>query len=304
MSSRYWLLILALGGCLSAFALAEGAEQQPQKAPSTQPGAPETNTHPQIDPDAINAIRRDIARISSTLEAIAAQADSPEDQERQYSDLDAQWSMAQAAFWMVMLTLIQVVIGSFGIFYIRETLRETARAAKAAQASAEVIPRLERSYIFVESELGTDSIKSVLNVIGNGKNSFYKFPHFTFHLRNNGRTPASISRIRAGAKYGPASDPPLYEQDITYSVHSLAAGGKTPTYRAVFDPDDATPSMLPEVYSGTNTFRLYVRVEFEDVFGASYTTSWYWHYNAQKMALEPCHAAGPQYNEYNKPVKS
>jgi len=78
-------------------------------------------------------------RIAGALETANAKEDPPEKEQREESDLRAQWKMAEWAFWMMVASFAQVVIGGAGIWYIRRTLVlnriATLAAAEAAQAA-------------------------------------------------------------------------------------------------------------------------------------------------------------------------
>lgn len=99
--------------------------------------------HP-IDDDAIanpttKSIQRERSQVALTrgpIEAIAANSEHREKDKREIEDLAAQKRMADAAEWVVALTVLQTVIGFFGTLAVIGALIWTIRGTKSAIAQA------------------------------------------------------------------------------------------------------------------------------------------------------------------------
>ena len=138
---------LTVGGCLAAAMLLAAALsaglQSDHVSKSIQHVIYSAPEHP-IDDDAIanpttKSIQRERSQVALTrgpIEAIAANSEHREKDKREIEDLAAQKRMADAAEWVVALTVLQTVIGFFGTLAVIGALIWTIRGTKSAIAQA------------------------------------------------------------------------------------------------------------------------------------------------------------------------
>lgn len=97
-----------------------------------------------------------------TVDKAVSEATERRKEEREQSDLDAQWVMAHAGIGMAVFTFIQLAIGGFTLWFLYKTFRENRRTAKAALLAARAAhasnrqsrltaERQLRAYVMVES---------------------------------------------------------------------------------------------------------------------------------------------------------
>jgi hypothetical protein len=146
MSIGNWMYRAAAGGLLaanlccglSADTLAQGEGNNPgrQERPADQERKPE----PANDPVTLRAVQDAINRIAGAIEAQKDEADTKRKDEREESDLKAQWEMARWAENMLWAALGSLAVTAVGVFLVARTLiysRDAARAAREMVVQAE-----------------------------------------------------------------------------------------------------------------------------------------------------------------------
>ncbi len=156
MSQKFWLSAVALGGCLALGAvglLGSTHYQQACKIPSEERSSEASNT-----PNKTSSESDVFERIARSLEVISAAADTPEKAEREIADLIAQQDMACWAYWMVLISSAQAVVGIFGLAALIVTVRQGQRALrigrdsiKAARQSTDATISKDRAFVFVDN---------------------------------------------------------------------------------------------------------------------------------------------------------
>jgi len=116
------------------------------------------------------------------------------------------------SLFLVIFTFGLVVVGGVQCYIIFNTLKETQKAANAADASAKALPIMERAYIFSnikidrKIEVGAKEFNAVL------------------YLKNHGKTPAIIKEI-GFMGYKEPSDDPIRELHIHHPIDSIIGSG-------------------------------------------------------------------------------
>lgn len=185
-------------------------------------------------------------------------------------------SLAIATVWLAGLTAALAAIAALQLWLFLRQLklsekaaRDAETAAKAAKASADVLPKIERAYVFVEvliSDLERLSLRP----------PSYQF-QITVRLINHGKTPAILTRIRAYTEWSGA--PPTQLVSTDRADRPLPPG-------LVIGSDAFFDVPLPhgvdgEIYNqlmGIETHLYTVGViEYQDVMGAVHRTGFCWH---------------------------
>jgi len=89
--------------------------------------------------------------------------------------------------WIAIFTLALVIVGALQAYFLRRTIKATEIAANAAQKSADVLPALERAYLFTIME---DHDFPTRN-----SRSFFDTSTLRYRFKNYGRTPATLRGI-------------------------------------------------------------------------------------------------------------
>ena len=122
-------------------------------------------------------------------------------------------------FWLVVFTGGLVAVGGAQCFLIFWTLKATQVAARAAQAAAEVVPNVERAYLFF-SATTCDDFRPDMSFVGTTPDIF----EIEYRHKNSGRTPALLSRVQIGAGY--LKEPPKKDSyPIDYELETVLAIG-------------------------------------------------------------------------------
>ena len=173
-------------------------------------------------------------------------------------------------------TGLLVVVGGINCLLIFWTLKATTTAANAAKAAAEVLPILERAYLFFDkvTDIGFEFVPIVISTDFYGGSTYGpdicvpKGAGLAFNVVNRGRTPAVITEIMGKSaflpKIGTDLPPPI---DI-----STEHGNKAPPHVSVgttlglhCSPDFATPLMI-DAKAGEQRLFVLGYVRYTDIF--------------------------------------
>jgi hypothetical protein len=219
------------------------------------------------------------------------------------------WSADWAIVWATLL-LGAITLGL--ALYTALLYRTTKVSSKAAQEGAEALPKLERAYLFeeVEMDTGTGVVEMQLRIAeepdelidtGFGRGLRVKQPvsplQYSFKLVNYGKTPAVIKSITCGADHFNADflDRPSAWQAERIETEKVLPPGKAYTGQ-IIDNIPLDKAALGENKKGRMFFKVYGKVVYEDVFGKTHETSWYWAYNGVADTFHPFRSAGQDYN--------
>jgi len=200
----------------------------------------------------------------------------------------------EVAWWqdpVAVFTLGLVFIGlvQAGIFYgqmrlIGKSLRPAEQAAKAAQAAAEHIPRVERAYLFVtvKSEnfgvILSEYIKMTDDNLGERIDSSLLVD---FSIENQGKTPAIIKNVSAQMfHYRELPDEPGYGAPLELPKNRYLGGGREidePIMAPMLGPTYRTVGMLMRAESA---IWFYGRVTYDDIFGEGHEHRFCWRYSS------------------------
>jgi hypothetical protein len=121
---------------------------------------------------------------------------------------------------LVLFTLGLVVIGVFQAIFLSGTLKATAIAATAAKSAAEVIPNLERAYLFF-SATTCDEFKKDMSFVSTSPDIF----NIKYKYKNSGRTPALVKKVQTGTGYFKDGFPEKDEFIFDHELETVLAIG-------------------------------------------------------------------------------
>jgi hypothetical protein len=204
-----------------------------------------------------------------TPEAIAAEKEKAADDH----------ATARGTVWLAILTAVLAVIALFQLWLFLRQLRLTEKAARdaemaanAAKASADVLPKIERAYVFVEVIVSSVTLGE--------RDNLYELD-ITVRFTNHGKTPAILSIIRA---YPQWSGTPPQQLLPTSRANQEIPDGLVIGAEGHFDVD------LPQSFAHEGWVSLvnggvyiYVigRVEYKDVMGNEHHTGFCWQVRSQ-----------------------
>jgi hypothetical protein len=200
----------------------------------------------------------------------------------------------EIAWWqdpVAVFTLGLVFIGlvQAGIFYgqmrlIRKSLRPAEQAAKAAQAAAEHIPRVERAYLFVtvkKENFGVILTEYTKITDDNLKERIGSSLVVDFSIENQGKTPAIIKTVSAQIfHYKVLPDEPGYGAPLELPKNRYLGAGKE------VDPPIMVPMLAPTYGVVGGLMRaesgvwFYGRVTYDDIFGDGHEHCFCWRYSS------------------------
>ena len=198
MSQSNWLHRIAIGGFLAA--LAWGAQAQQPQQPANPP-----ERQQQADPSAdlsgtFRALFKEAVEIMSREKAEAANTEKRKE-DREESDLAAQWAQTLWASVAALAAALSLGVGSVTLYFLWRTFKEAKKtadaaidAAKAAHASLramEANARLElRAYVYVKKVNCIGERARVWNAqsraVVDGNTKYYRL---SAELENSGGTP-------------------------------------------------------------------------------------------------------------------
>lgn len=185
-------------------------------------------------------------------------------------------NLAIATIWLAVLTAALAVIASLQLWLFLRQLklsekaaRDAETAAKAAKASADVLPKIERAYVFVDVSISDLERLSL-------RPPSYRF-QITVRLTNHGKTPAILTRVRA---YSLWSDVPPSQLIPTDRADRQLPPGLVIGSEAFFDvplPQGVDGSAYDQLMGIETHLYTVGIIEYQDVMGASHHTSFCWH---------------------------
>lgn len=186
-------------------------------------------------------------------------------------DLFAQRSMAAAAWWMVALTGLSLVVGAFTLYLIFRTLQEAKRSADAAHGAVEATmligKRQVRAYLDIENATATvDRQQFIFSVDAS--------------LGNSGQSPARSVNGTAVLRFvefyslpeGDMGTDILAELSTSFTTSAVSAGKKVDMF-LTFGLFFLKPP-LSEIFDGfaQRAVKVDIRFEYTDVFDDTSTT--------------------------------
>jgi hypothetical protein len=200
----------------------------------------------------------------------------------------------EIAWWqdpLAVFTLGLVFIGlvQAGIFYgqmrlIRKSLRPAEQAAKAAQAAAEHIPRVERAYLFVtmKAEYFGTILTEYANMTGdNLKERIGSNLVVDFLIENEGKTPAIIKSVSAQMfHYKTLPDEPGYGAPLDLPKNRYLGAGKKIEPSVMVDMLAPTYNTVGMVIRAESAIWFYGRVAYDDIFGEGHEHCFCWRYQS------------------------
>lgn len=233
MFNRYWLHILAVGGCLAVGAYLFWAFVRPVtneqycKAPTSKDYPKEAKQAPQDGAGNLAVLER----LARSVESISAQTDPIDKTERELSDLAAQQDMSCWGFWMMTASFAQVLVGIGGIGVVIVTIRQSRRALgigqrslKEARYASQVVVSKDRAFVFVDDIL----LEQITNKERDAVLSFSA----TVVWKNSGTTPTKAFRSYVNTNLWVFPLPP----EFTHQDFGTAQA------RAVIPPQASLPS--------------------------------------------------------------
>ncbi len=179
-----------------------------------------------------------------------------------------------ATVWLAILTLALAVIAFFQLLLFLRQLRLTEEAARdaaiavnAAKASAEVLPKRERAYVFAEVFIA-DALSDMHRP--------YRV-NVTVRFTNHGKTPAIILRVRSYPLWSdvpPTTLTPSERENRSVPDGLVIGPGGVFEVPHELQMDDDRRQTLQDVVT-----RLYVvgLIEYRDVMGVVHQTGFAWH---------------------------
>ena len=166
--------------------------------------------------------------------------------------------------------LLQLVAMGFQVWFLRDTLRATARAAEAAKQSAEVANKslvtLERPYIFPDS-----IVPEIADRMGGSPTIEDQPPSVAFTLKNHGRSPGVLVELKAQLELLADNANPPFIPTIPARDVILAAGGAS-AEQVVRYSLTVGDGMKSQVERDQLVFWLFVSVRYEDMQGGEHQT--------------------------------
>ncbi len=273
MSERNWLRHVAIGGCLIALLLAGSAYAQDiSDDTGSQPDTEQTEAAPENHsstsaPTILDAIQSDITRVAAALEAIRAQGEAKDKEEREQSDLNAQWEMAYWAEKMFWATVIQAFFAAIGIGFIWRTLHWTKKAVKEASAATGVA----RDAVNITKDTAHSELRAYVGVpkaeiaFPNGRPDEQWLPTIKLEIRNSGQTPArnvQISSTIAIVDRGGVPSDPVTEEPKNMGYlgpgQSIFHGRIPQRLRWIIEK--------PSLQNGSRVMFVYGRITYRDAF--------------------------------------
>jgi hypothetical protein len=195
--------------------------------------------------------------------------ESAERDQRSQSDFEAQARMARATDYMAWAAFLSVGVAVVGIYFIKRTLDETARASAAAYDAVKTT-----------REMGEAQVRAYLTIkeMMLGFNDSYTSPQVKMTLVNTGQSPARDVEVVLGFSFfpkveGPLADlPELSERRVRWWFDDVTGGEAIackPTILSDVRLDEAKLGQHLELLVGVH---LSVAVFAKDVFEKEVTT--------------------------------
>jgi hypothetical protein len=190
-------------------------------------------------------------------------------EEREQQDLAAQRAMADAAYWMVIITFAQAVFGLFGLGALLLTLRHTRKSAEAASAAvataSATAEKQLRAYVFcTKVEIVQFSLEHPVRA--------------KITIRNLGQTPAQSLSISSGVTYArhpeKAGDqyiymgPPAMRMSIGPGAEFYMTAKRREHPRTRVEPALSADEVIA-ISGGEMAIFVYIILKYIDIFGVA-----------------------------------
>jgi len=168
----------------------------------------------------------------------------------------------------------------------------TKRAANAAKAAAEHIPRVERAYlhiIIVNETISDAGISLASNQAAlHGEGHVELRPSVRYKFKNYGKTPALLKEISRFVSQEVAlpEEPQYIPVDTVTKERFVAAGDATEEWECSF-PGPLSIQDAASINRAQRSFWFYGRVIYDDIFGTSHEHRFVWKWNAGSHGFRP-----------------
>jgi hypothetical protein len=185
-------------------------------------------------------------------------------------------------FWLVVFTGGLVAVGGAQCFLIFWTLKATQVAARAAQTAAEVVPNVERAYLFF-SATTCDDFRPDMSFTGTSPDVF----QIKYRCKNSGRTPALLKKVQVGTGYlkegFPKKDTFIFDHELE-TVLAIGADAEPPA-------NTTEIAMMGDEYDwakkGVGRIFFWAKLTYLDVFRVSHETGVCaeWHFGQSRFVV-------------------
>lgn len=184
---------------------------------------------------------------------------------------NATWLLAIFTVVLAIIAIVQVFMFLAQLKLTRESVVDAEVAAKAAMASAEALPKIERAYLFVSCSI------RFTNEPVPGTKLARRVGIFTLTMTNYGKTPAILKRLRAYPVY---SDHPPQEL-IPARNNATIPSGLVVGSGGVYEHTERAPIEIDQWKEivGDVLYKFYIvgTVEYDDILGQEHATGFCWH---------------------------
>ena len=153
----------------------------------------------------------------------------PNENERELRDLAAQEGMQGAAIGLLLVTVIQGVIGTVGLFFLWDTLKSTRENASAANRTADAAENAERPYLMPDilaTEFDGSTMESPRGLLSVVATNFGNSPAFNgsallqFGLKTNQIELIDEVKVEFGAVRSDAEPVSIHDFSALYSKYN------------------------------------------------------------------------------------
>jgi hypothetical protein len=189
--------------------------------------------------------------------------------------------------WLLSILTIVALFGQLIVFiaqayFLKGTLEATAIAATAAKDAAEIIPNLERAYLFF-SATTCDDFRPDMSFIGTSPDIF----KIKYRYKNSGRTPALLKRVQTATGYlkegFPKKDAFIFDHELPIV---LAVGSDVEPL-----PNTVEIAIMGDDYEwakkGVGRIFFWAKLTYLDVFRVSHETGICaeWHFGQSRFVV-------------------
>ena len=217
-----------------------------------------------------------------------------------------EWLTALSTVALAAFTLGLTIFTAFLYATTRTSSKAAAVAAKAAQDSAEALPKLERAYLFANIHPVQSFTTTYHGIMAPPPDTTFQYKvrtqfdeglidlpsdnpvyhlDYEVNLTNHGKTPAVIKSLRLGASHVTDAEPPESwgSPSIENEVVLRADAKRSYKFR---DPTPLSKDAAQLIHDGKRSPQFYGRIEYEDVFGLTHITQFCGRYSAPTDRFE------------------
>jgi hypothetical protein len=265
---------LVVGAVLWTALAAHAADAQTvSQQPRGPAGAAASNQRP--DESAAH-----LARIAGAAEAIRAQGEARDKEEREKKDLQAQEDMAFWAKWAFMAAAFQAILGLGGFIVVFGTLKASVQSAKEASKAASAS---------MQSVLAAQHSERAYVVLSHSRSITFNKPAGTVYVvlkvENAGRTPAHVTDVEVRVSFVGGHEESFEPPDNRRSLAFLVAGASI-TWFSEFRVGEKLLEMLADPNAQT-TLWVHGHCDYTDTFGGRRRSGYarYWERSAEDNNL-------------------